>query len=100
MALGYQARAMLRGLAKLGEPSSLDAVPCGNVNLQRDVVLFAGIGDDANDNPVVRYDVAVIASEYEPRVGQTLVHPDGTYRLDRLVADNRYARRFILVAAA
>lgn len=99
MALGYQARAMRRGLAKLGEASLLDGVDCGSVNLQRDTVLFAGIGDDANDNHVVRYDLAAISTEHDPHVGQTLVHPDGTFRLDRLVDDNRFVRRFILVPA-
>jgi len=97
MALGYQARAMQRGLAKLGEASLLDGVACGNVNLQRDTLIYAGIGDTADDNPVVRYDLAVISSEHNPRVGQRLVHPDGDYRLDRLVDDNRFVRRFILV---
>jgi hypothetical protein len=97
MALGYIARALARGLAKLGEPSLLDGEPCGNVNLQRDVVNFAGIGDTADDNPVVRYDVAAISAEFNPRVGQALQHPDGTFRLDKLVQDNRYTRHFIVV---
>jgi hypothetical protein len=97
MTLGYVARALARGLAKLGEPSVLDGLPCGNVNLQRGVELFAGIGDTANDNPVVRFDVAVIGSEFDPKVGGLLDHPDGNYRLDRLVRDNLYAREFIVV---
>lgn len=99
MALGYQARAVKRGLAKLGEASLLDGVDCGPVNLQRDVLVYAGIGDTADDNPVVRYDMAVIDTDYNPRVGQRLSHPDGEYRLDRLVEDNRFARRFIIVPA-
>lgn len=77
----------------------LDGVDCGSVNLQRDTILFAGIGDDANDNPVVRYDLAAISTEHDPRVGQTLTHPDGAFVLDRLVDDNRFVRRFILVPA-
>lgn len=97
MALGYIARALNKGLAKLGEPSLLDGLPCGNVNLQRDVVDFAGIGDTANDNPVVRADVVAIDAAYDPRVGQALQHPDGTYRLDKMVGDNRYTRQFIVV---
>lgn len=95
--LGYQARAMQRGLAKLGEASLLDGVDCGPVNLQRDVLLYAGIGDTADDNAVVRYDMAVVDSSHNPRVGQRLSHPDGEYRLDRLVDDNRFVRRFIVV---
>lgn len=98
MALAYVARAMQRGLAILGEASLLDGVDCGHVNLQRGVLLFAGIGDTADDNPVVRYDTATISCDYSPRVGQALVHPDGTFRLDRLVSDSRYTRRFVVVA--
>jgi hypothetical protein len=98
MALGYIARALAKGLAKLGEPSLLDGLDCGNVNLQRDVEVFAGIGDTADDNPVVRRDVVTIDCQFNPRVGQVLVHPDGTFKLDRLVQDNRYTRQFIVVA--
>lgn len=97
MALGYIARALAKGLAKLGEPSLLDGLDCGNVNLQRDVDDFAGIGDTAHDNPVVRYSVATIGVEHDPRVGQALQHPDGTFRLDKLVQDNLYSRQFIVV---
>ncbi|GEM_PF-2235111 len=97
MALGYIARALAKGLAKLGEPSLLDGLDCGNVNLQRDVIEYAGIGDTAHDNPVVRQDMVTIGREFEPRVGQALQHPDGTFRLDRLVQDNRYTRQFIVV---
>lgn len=117
MALAYQARAMLRGLAKLGEASSLAGVNCGPVCLERDVTIDAGIGDTADDNPVVRYTVASLAakpehvdyllglpvptttSAYRPRVGQSLVHPDGTFRLDRLLDDNGVVRRFIVTGA-
>ena len=97
MALGYVARAVKAGLAKLGEASSLDGLACGNVVLQRDVVIDAGIGDTALDNPVNRFDMATIDADYDPRVGQLLVHPDGSFRLDRLVEDNRHARRFVIV---
>lgn len=97
MALGYIARALAKGLAKLGEPSLLDGLDCGKVNLQRDVSEYAGIGDTAHDNPVVRYDVATIDARFNPRVGQALQHPDGTFRLDKLVQDNRYSRQFIVV---
>lgn len=117
MALAYQARAMLRGLAKLGEASSLSGVSCGPVAIERDVRIDAGIGDTADDNAVVRYTVASIAAKpehvdyllgvpvptttlsYRPRVGESLVHPDGTFRLDRLLDDNGVVRRFIVTGA-
>ena len=97
MTLAYVGRAMLRGLAKFGEPSTLAGSDCGRVAIERNVTVFAGIGDTAEDNPVVRYTVATISSEFSPRVGQTLVHPDGTFTLDRLVDDNGAVRRFIVV---
>lgn len=99
MALAYQARALLRGLAKFGEPSTLAGLDCGKVALERDVDLYAGIGDTADDNPVVRYTVASIACEFSPRVGQALSHPDGDFVLDRLIGDNGVIRRFIVAAA-
>ena len=93
-------RAVQRGLAILGEPSSLDGTPCGSVHIARNVDLYAGIMDNANDNHVVRADVASIEVQYAPRVGQTLVHPlHGTFRLSRLADDDGHKRRFIVVAS-
>jgi hypothetical protein len=117
MPAAYKVRAMLRGLAKHGEPSSLAGVACGPVAIERNATLTPGIGDTADDNHVVRATIASIASRpeyvdealglaagttpltYNPRVGQTLVHPDGTFRLDRLFEDNGIVRRFISVPA-
>ena len=99
MALGFQARAMLKGLAKLGEPSVLAGVDVGKVVLERDVELFAGIADRSDDNPVVRFTTASIDASFNPKVGQALTHPDGAFMLDRLIGDNGYVRRFIVVAA-
>lgn len=97
MTLGYKARAMKAGLAKFGEPSLLAGVDCGPVSIERDVEVFAGIGDTANDNATVRRNVATIGREYSPVTGQTLVHPsEGTFVLDRLLADNGITRRFIV----
>lgn len=100
MALPYVARAMAKGLSLLGEPSLLNGASCGKVNLQRNVDLFAGIGDTADDNPTIRYDVASVGVPYAPKVGDLLAHPDGTFRLDRLVDDNGHVRRFIVVPGA
>lgn len=98
MALGIFARAAERCLAKLGEASSLDGSPCGNVAIERNVEVFAGLLDQANDNSVVRADVASILSTFNPKVGSVLVHPDGTFKLDRKVSDNGFTRRFIVRA--
>lgn len=94
--LGYKARAMAAGLAKFGEPSLLAGVSCGVVSIERNVEVFAGIGDTANDNATVRRTVVTILRQYNPVVGQTLVHPDGTFVLDRLLADDGYKRRYVV----
>lgn len=99
MALAYIADAVAAGLSVLGEPSTLNGVPCGNVNIERDLDLNAGRLDNADDASVVRRDVATILAQYSPRVGQTLVHPDGTFKLDRRLDRNGYSERFIIVAA-
>ena len=99
MTLGIFQRASQRILAKLGEDSSLQGVSIGKVNIERDVVLDAGIVDMSVDNPVVRVHVATIPRSATPRVGQTLVHPDGTFKLDRLLDDTGYSTRFIVVPA-
>lgn len=99
MALGFVSRAVARGLAVLGEPSTLNGTPCGKVNIERDLDVNAGRLDNADDASIVRKDVATILSQYNPRVGQTLVHPDGTFKLDRRLDRNGYSERFIVVAA-
>lgn len=97
MALGYQALAMQRGLDLLGEASTLDGADVGKVAIERDVALAPGIMDRADDNFVATVDVATIGATHAPRVGQVLVHPDGTFKLDRKVEDNRHTVRFIVV---
>ena len=99
MTLGFVARAMRKGLTLAGEPSSLRGSPCGNVHLELNVDLYAGIGDNANDNHVVRYHVASIDVAYAPKVGDVLVHPDGTFKLDRMIDDHGVVRQFRVVAA-
>lgn len=91
-------RAFDKGLAILGEPSLLDGVPCGHAEVRRDVQMFAGLFDQANDNHVVRADTASIKAVHNPRVDQVLTHPSqGRYRLTRLLVDDGVERRFIAV---
>ena len=93
-------RAVQRGLAVLGgrEASLLDGAPCGSVAIARGVEVYAAIMDQANDNHVVRADVATIETQYAPKVNSLLWHPvDGWFRLTRLAADNGYSRRFVVV---
>lgn len=119
MPAAYKVRAMIRGLAKHGEPSSLAGVACGPVAIERNANLTPGIGDTADDNHVVRVIVATVLARpayvdealglaagttpvgFNPRVGQSLVHPtEGTFRLDRLFEDSGILRRFIVVPTA
>lgn len=99
MSAAIFARAVRAGLAKFGEPSLLDGLPCGSVSIERSVDLFVGDPDAGNDSSVAQADVAVIDSTYAPRVGQVLTHAEGTYKLMRLAADNGYSRSFVIVAA-
>lgn len=96
---GYVARAMQAGLAKEGEPSLLDGVECGNVALQRDVVLETGIASMSGDEYTGVYDVVTIDSRYAPKVRQVLIHPDGSFILDRRIRDNGVTQQFIVAAA-
>lgn len=97
MGLAPFQRALARGLSRLGKDSTLDAAPCGRVNVERGVDLFAGSLDDGNDNHVTRADVATIDAAFTPRTGQILVHPDGTFKLMRLLESNGYNVRYIVV---
>lgn len=90
---------MRGGLAKVGEPSLLDGSPCGNVSLQRSVELATGSDSTAADNYVGQFDVVTIDSRFEPQVGALLQHPDGEFKLDKLVHDNGAVRQFIVTEA-
>lgn len=97
MALGIFARAAAAGLAKLGEPSSLGGQPCGNVNVERNVEVFASMLGNAEDNYVVRRDIATILAEFSPTVGAVLTHPDGVFSLERLLDSDGYRRRYVVL---
>jgi hypothetical protein len=73
-------------------------VPCGDVAISRNVEVYVASAQTANDSQMVRRDVASIASAYDPKIGDTLVHPsEGTFRLERKLDDNGYLRRFIIL---
>ena len=98
MALGFIARALQAGLAKLGEASLLDGAAVGPVPIERGVDVTVGDPGRSDDNYIVQADIAVIPASFNPRVGQVLVHPDGTFKLSRLAEDNGYNRSFVIVA--
>ena len=108
MALGFQARAALRVLSRMGQDALLRGAPAGKVHIARNVALFPGIINTADDNPMVRYTVASIDQSLTPKVGNTLsigalvdgvFVPEANFVLDRLVQNNGYVSRWIVAAA-
>lgn len=107
MTLGFQARALLRGLARTGEPALLRGVDAGNVNIAHNVDVYAGQLGTADDNMMVRYTVVTIDKAMSPRVGDDLTFvdeagdpiADQTYVLDKPVADNGITARYIVSKA-
>lgn len=99
MTQGFIARAHERLLSIRGEEALLRGVSAGKIHLEHNVELSAGDPARSDDNHVVRVTVASILPAYEPRVGDRLEHPDGTFLLDRRVRDSKYLQRFIAVKA-
>ena len=100
MSLLHQQHAMLAGLAVMGKPSLLEGVACGKANIERGVRVFRASAETDYDNHTVVFDVATLAASASPRVGKILAHPDGTFRLDRLLEDNGSTRRYVVVSVA
>ncbi len=79
-------------LAVMGEDSFLRGdVPC-KCNIEHGVQI---VGED--ENVVVERSIATISAVHLPKVGNTLSHPDGNYRLDAEFQDNGANPRFILL---
>lgn len=109
MTLGIFARAMKAGLSKFGEPSSLDGVVIGKVAIERGVEIFDGVNRSVNSfggQPLVsdgqyvaHHDVATLPASVSPVIGQTLVHPDGTFRLTRRLSEDGCTIDFVIAEA-
>lgn len=91
-----------RALSLLGEGSLLRGnVPC-HVSIEHGVQLTgfdnagAGTTYTQGDYMVVDKDVATIDGDLNPRVGDSLQHPDGNFVLDALLEDKGAYRRFVL----
>ena len=79
-------------LATLGQDAFLrGTVPC-RVNIEHGVQV---VGSD--DNVVVERSIATIANDVQPREGDTLSHPEGTFKLDTLFQNNGYTSRYTLI---
>lgn len=88
-------------LAALGEGSLLrGTVPC-QVNIEHGVQL-TGLDSDserASDTRVLltSRSIATIDSTLNPKVGDALTHPDGSFKLDVMLEDSGAFRRFIVL---
>ncbi len=56
-------------------------------------VQFTGVGEDG----VFERSVATISNTMNPQVGDTLTHPDGTFKLDSKLGNNGYSSRYVLI---
>ena len=84
-------------LNRLGQDAFLvsgaSTTPC-RANVEHGVQV-AGAYDDA----VFNRDVATLARALGAKVGDTLQHPSGNYKLDGMLADNGFTVRFTLQPA-
>lgn len=99
MTLAYKARAEERLLAKQGEEALLRGAPAGKVFIAHGVEMSKGDPGRSDDNHIVHVSICTILSQYASKTGDILVHPDGTFRLDRLFKDSGYTRKHIVVKA-
>lgn len=90
-----------RVLTILGEDSVLRGeivTPPRKINIKHGVQ-FDGYGSGtvaSNGDLVLEKSVATVPNEYLPKAGDRLVHPDGDYDLDVLLANNGYSTQFVL----
>lgn len=79
-------------LSVLGEDSLLRGTVSCKVNIEHGVQL-AGL----DENMVVDRDVATIEKIHNPKVGDALTHPDGSYILDAKIEDKEAYARFVVL---
>lgn len=84
-------------LSLVGEGSFLrGTVPC-QVNIEHGVQL-EGLDTGAVDRyATVQYDIATIESSLNPKVNDTLQHPDGNFKLSVLLEDTGPTKRFVII---
>ena len=79
-------------LAVLGENALLRGTLACRVNIEHGVQVT---GEDGMT--VLERSIATIPSSVNPKVGDALMHPEGTYRLEVQTANNGHSKRFILL---
>lgn len=78
-------------LASIGEGAFLRGTVLCNVNIEHGVQVT---GHD--ENIVFERAVATLDASLDPKVGDSLTHPDGNFVLDALMNDSGSFRRFIV----
>lgn len=76
----------------MGEDSFLRGEGPFKINIEHGVQVYGEDGEAILDR-----DVATISASLYPKVGDVLVHPDGTFKLDAKFQDNGFNPRFILI---
>jgi hypothetical protein len=71
--------------------SGVTVTPC-RVAVEHGVQVTGEYGDAVFERDVATLDLSVV----QPRSGDTLVHPDGTYKLDGKLQDTAYTTRYTL----
>ena len=71
-----------------------DRTPC-RANVEFDVVM-----DGPYNDAMVQYDLVTVHPSVGARLGDIVEHPDGTYRLEKVVANNGTLCRFAGVKVA
>lgn len=84
-------------LGALGKPSTLNGQPA-LINIEHGVQI-AGYGSEqaaSRGDYIAQRDVATIGAEHNPQQGQSFVQDGNTYRLEALLQDRGYSRRFVI----
>jgi hypothetical protein len=85
-------------LSLLGEGSLLRGnVPC-NVNIEHGVQVEGFDFNPTQERYVtLNKDVVTIEAIHNPKVGDTLTHPEGSFKLDVMLSDDGAYKRFVVL---
>lgn len=92
MAIAAFSRMTATVLTILGEGALLRGTVACRVNIEHGVQVT---GEDGMT--VLERSIATLPSAVNPKVGDALMHPEGSYRLDVQTANNGHSKRFILL---
>jgi len=94
MPIGAFERASQSILAVLGKDAFLRGEATAyKINIEHGVQV-----QDEQSGLIHQRDIATIPNAALPRKGDTLNHPDGQYKIDKLYQDNGVNKRYVIVA--